>query len=284
MTSQKEPTVKTVDFADKVLDMYLPFSIDDPVRATSWNLSTPIRQIAYSILGPSKHTTNEWTRRGQRIGEKKVEPLSVEEVVDGLRIWMNALSSLRGEIDDQVIVWRVMGLYSICSGLVEQERPLPRREVLVKLLKGSNGGKDWALVHLQAQMEAMLFSWRMLRQCCQVQQALREGGALSSDLDRAVDGISEILSSMPAIAELFNPTLLPEKAVEYAMEQLFGVLGIEESGVKPKEQEDEDGFKAANKKRIKKRKKDELKSKLPPTKAAKVPKAANLFDVLGVDR
>ncbi|RDI89011.1 hypothetical protein Vi05172_g1027 [Venturia inaequalis] len=281
--SQEELKTKSIDFANKVLDMYVPFSIDDPVRATSWNLSIPIRQIAYSILGPGKHTTNEWTRRGQRIGEKKVEHLSVEEVLEQLQIWMNILSSLRAEIDDRVIVWRVMGLYSICSELIEQERPLPRREVLAKLLKGSSGGKDWVLVHLEAQMEAVMFSWRMLRQCCQVQQAIREKGTPNPDLDGTIDGIFEILSSMPAIAVLFDNTLLPEKAVEVAIEQLFGVLGVEEAGVKPKEQEDEDGFKAATQKR-KKRKKEELKSKLPPTKAAKVPKAANLFDVLGVDR
>ncbi|TID25259.1 hypothetical protein E6O75_ATG04464 [Venturia nashicola] len=281
--SHEGTKIKTIDFADKVLDMYLPFSIDDPIRATSWNLSIPIRQIAYSILGPGKHTTNEWTRRGQRIGEKKVEHLTVEEVVNRLLIWMNILSSLRAEIDDQVTLWRFMGLYSICSELIDQERPLPRREVLFKLIKGGSGGKDWALVHLEAQMEAVVFSWRMMRQCCQVQQALRKEETLTSDLDRAVDSISYILSSMPAIAVLFDPTLLPEKAVEVAMEHLFGVLGVEEAGAKPEEQEDEDGFKAANKRR-KKRMKEELKSKLPPTKAAKVPKAANLFDVLGVDR
>lgn len=282
-TSQEQANVKTMDFAEKILDMYLPFSIDDPIRATSWNLSIPIRQIAYSILGPGKHTTNEWTRRGQRIGEKKVEHLRVEEVVDALQIWMNILSSLRAEIDDQVIFWRVLGLYSICSELIEQEKPLPRREMLVKLLKGSTGGKDWALVHLEAQMEAVMFSWRMLRQCCQVQQTLRKEGVPTSSLDGAVDGISEIIGSMPSIAELFDTTLLQETAVESAIEQLFGVLGVEEAGVKPKEQEDEDGFKAANKKR-KKRKKEELKSKLPVAKAAKVPKVANLFDVLGVYR
>lgn len=205
-------------------------------------------------------------------------------MVDVLQIWINILSPLRGEIDDQVIVWRIMGLYTICSGLLEQEKPLPKRDVLVKLLKGSTGGKDWTLVHLEAQMESVLFSWRMVRQCCQVHKALRGEGQLQTDLDAAINAVSEILASMPTIAILLDlPTQLPEKTIEFALEQLFGILGIEEAGVKPEEQVDEDGFKAANKKR-RKRKKEELKSKLPPSKAVKVPKAANLFDVLGVER
>ncbi|QDS75601.1 hypothetical protein FKW77_006405 [Venturia effusa] len=274
---------KTIDFADKVLDMYLPFSIDDPMRATCWNLSIPIRQMAYSILKPGKHITDEWTRRGQRIGEKKVDHLSAEEVVDRLQTQMNLLSSVRGQIDDQVLVWRFMGLYSICAELVDEEKLLPKREVLVKLLKGSSGGKDWGLVHLGAQMEAVLYSWRMLWQCCRVQQALREKGTLNPDIDDAVNGISGILNSMPGIADLFDPTLLLESAVESALEYLWSVLGIEDPGVKPEEREDVDGFRAANRKR-KKRRKEELKNKLPVTKAAKVPKTSNLFDVLGVER
>lgn len=278
-----EPEVKRKDFANQTFDMYLPFTVDDPTRATSWNLSIPIRKLAYSILRPGKHITNEWTRRGPRIGEKKVEHVSTQEVCDGVQEWIHFLLPLQTELSEAVALWRVIGLYSVCMELIEQERPLPKREVLAKLLTCKVGSRDWSSVHLQTQMEAVLYSWRMIHQCCQVQQAMRKDATPNDELDGVVDGLSDILASMPGIAHLFDTKLANEKVFECAMEQLYGLISVGEDESKPEQKEYEDGFRAASKKR-RKRKKDELKSKLPATKAAKIPKASNLFDVLGVDR
>jgi hypothetical protein len=279
--------VKTIDYAEQVLDMYLPFPIDDPSRATSWTLGISIRQLAYSILRPGKHTTNEWTRRGPRIAEKKVEHLSSQEVLIRLREWTHILLPLHTQISENVLAWRIVGVYSVCLHLLEIERPLPGREVLWNVIsRRSHGARDWTAVHFEAQVQAVLYSWRILHQCILVHMALREenSGQTASDADSnlAIDGVSHTLNSLPTIPLLFDAPAEGEM-VKHALAQLYNLLGVEEQEDKPRDKADDDGFRAANKQR-RKRKKDELKSKLPAPKTAKTPRVANLFDVLGVDR
>jgi hypothetical protein len=282
--------VKTIDYAEQVLDMYLPFPIDDPSRATSWTLGTTIRQLAYSILRPGKHTTNEWARRGPRIAEKKVEHFPRQQAIDEMKEWIYFLLPLQTEISDRLSLWRLVGVYGVCLHLLEMERPLPSREALWNLLsRRIRGGRDWNVVHLEAQVQAVLYSWRMLHQCIVVRMALRKEKpsqiANDVDLDVAIDEIAKILHSMPTISSVFDTWTNPvdEKTVEHALEQLYNLLGVQGQEGKPRDRENEDDFKAANKKR-KKRKKDELRSKLPAPNVAKTPRAPNLFDVLGVDR
>jgi hypothetical protein len=267
--------------------MYLPFPIDDPSRTTSWTLGIKIRKIAYSLLRPGKNTTNEWTRRGPRIAERKIEHLLLEQVLKELQEWSNFIrplmqTELSGNI--KVVMWRLLGVYGVCRYLLDEERSLPGREVLCNVLsRGGGGSRDWNVVHFEAQVQAYLYSWRMVRQCVGVFVALREERISNrdADVDGVVDGISNILGAMPGVTGLCDE-VVDEKTVEGAMERLYGMLGGKEQEGKEKEVED-DGFRDA-KKRRRKRKKEELKSKLPASKTAKTPRAANLFDVLGIDR
>jgi hypothetical protein len=156
--------------SDEPLEMYLHILADDPLRRNTWSLSMPLRQLTYSLLRPSKDgdpaVTVEHQRKHLGIAPIDVVHLNDAELAFALgqaRQMVRRAASVASETR-----WRAAAGFWI----VEQRRDmgaLPTREAIGAVLACSLRVRgSWALMALDAEVQALLLSWRMLVQCLQL--------------------------------------------------------------------------------------------------------------------
>jgi hypothetical protein len=113
--------------------------------------------------------------------------------------------------------WRELALYWLCESLEADGTPLPRFDHLRSLLlQQDDGGFCWTRIQLCARMQALLYSWRVLRQCLAVHAVLgattAAAAAAAGDTEMEDAQAQALLSSMEAvqggrIAEMFDPVV-----------------------------------------------------------------------------
>ncbi|OJD14385.1 hypothetical protein AJ78_05260 [Emergomyces pasteurianus Ep9510] len=165
--------------------VYLPILIERHDRRAVWMQGSELRLIAYSLLnlkypvgqkGRRKDVVIEHMRKGQRIAPIKLTLLSQKEVEQRLEAFLtqvNALvSSIRnnegvddvGGARDQAAFWRSFALYDILAHMEGEERPSVGK--LRRFLEHGYCGEklEWDDIHLHAQMQAVLYSLRLLKE------------------------------------------------------------------------------------------------------------------------
>lgn len=143
--------------------VYLPFLIDDPTRSSAWSLSNQLRIMAYSVLRVIRPSPNfsEFNRRCQRVKE-----ISVRDLLD------------TASLTDRFLVMAGPPR----SDLPATNAAFYRRNAILYILERLKGASDrpeldcalnvscypaqsltsWSELHFKAQIEAYLYSLRML--------------------------------------------------------------------------------------------------------------------------
>ncbi|KAL4911640.1 hypothetical protein BDW74DRAFT_11327 [Aspergillus multicolor] len=157
--------------------VYLPVLNEDHTRQCSWVKGLKYRELAYSILNTSHpihkrhYCIAEFVRRGRRIAEDKIELHDEEWVSAHVMSLQTRLESLQIVLErniDALDFWRVFALCDAYSADAELGQ-IDFEELEQFLGLGCMGGRlEWEDLHLTAQMHAILYSLRILKQLVDV--------------------------------------------------------------------------------------------------------------------
>jgi XPG domain containing len=258
--------------------VYLPLLHEDATRASPWQLYHPIRQLAYSLLlykiSLASTMVFEIPRRGTSLGRTvthlQSDPEKLTELAQATQYTIiDAANSLGLPVDKLKL--RHLALYQLCSSLAAESKTLPVRQGIRKLLT-SNRYASWAYVHYMAQMQAIMYSYRMLLQATDVFLA-RSGK--DESLPRLLEICSTVKSSLASLGcnrlgNVFDAKAAVEDApelglVESAICDCFGIHNAPDP----------------NHSKTKTKRRAEASSSVPSPK--KQPKSFNPYDILAED-
>ncbi|KAL8949328.1 MAG: hypothetical protein Q9222_004553 [Ikaeria aurantiellina] len=173
---------------DEEISIYLPFLIEDPARASAWSVSSRIRHLAYLLLVSSFHgsrhllptalskgeedttTINEVSRRGNRILSSSLS-FNLCTMHSQIQQSLQHLSRLRATKPHFATLppwlrYRIFALEEIHVWYLDTDKTPPSPALILEVLTGKcrNGVLSWDTIHLTAQMEALLYALRILKQ------------------------------------------------------------------------------------------------------------------------
>lgn len=269
VTQKCDTKIHQNENAGEHCSMFLPFLIDDPMRASAWRLSTELRHLGYCVLSlpmPSLFSIEEWERRGQRIAPctiprfkyKKEETIAVcSELSAHISAFMVNSGDLH--LSAPLHFWKLYGAMYMCDKLAQnEERPASKSQIM-RLYQGHQGQLDWPHIHRVAQLQGIWYSLRMLRQFLGIFLSFPVDGAVHGadihadpDIRKVVADLHERLDGQPPATKFFDPVpgddedAIPEEYLLRAIEN-FPSLAPD-----PKEE----FHKAFEKRKNKKRKKE----------------------------
>lgn len=201
--------------------MFLPFLIDDPVRASAWRLSADLRQLAYSILSlpmSSLITIEEFERRGPRIASSVIprfryKQQEIIKTCQELSAHISAFMVNSGDLHLKapLYFWKLYGALYLCDKLVQNDERQASKNQVLRLLQGQQGQLEWSYIHRVAQLQGVWYSLRMLRQFFGVFLSfpLNTADKTSIHADAAVQAAVkdayERLDGLPSAAKFFDP-------------------------------------------------------------------------------
>ena len=188
---------------DGILHMYLTIINDDHARRCAWEAGLSYRELAYSIINTIRPATDrfsfvhEYVRRGQRIAIDKIALFDEDMVFKGMQALSGRLIQARAMIEDDYTsprYWRMFALSEIYCRQINRAG-FPGLQQLVRFLRLGHAGEalDWTDVHLLAQMQAVLYSLRILG------QLLR-----ASAYEETISEVKRMLSGLPPLYVLMK--------------------------------------------------------------------------------
>lgn len=227
--------------ASDSLDMYLPFSVDDPTRTSAWRTGVQLRVLAYSmlkLLDPNLQRISEYERKGTRIADTTVELYGTEELLSAMDALLgrlrSALTTQQRASLSAPAQWRALAAELVCESSIENGKPQPPSVDLVRLILGSREGPlSWQLIHASAQHQAAVYSLRLLHQTTEVVVAFLNEQGRSSDPTQSMQELVGLLGKLPSLSELLDCTATPPAASESdaaktAVADMLRGLGVSE--------------------------------------------------------
>ena len=235
------------DLQSTTLYIYLPFLIDDPARASAWSLGNSIRCLGYSIITPA-HSPTFWMkeigRRGQRIAEANNALYPTETAIaecGHLTLIMRQWASTFQELSITQ-TWRLFGIYLIYRELFGHDSAMIPSKYIKQLVNCQVSAMNWAFIHFSAQLQAVLYSLRMLQQFTNVFVTASPERFRGRDFINAVTGLHQHLSNLPPLHELFPKEdqnfqqVNDEAKLTAAITKMCGLLGIDETAISEPDQ------------------------------------------------
>lgn len=164
--------------------VYLGILHEDSSRRCAWEQARAYRALGYAFLNLSRHaaaenqsesqTIYEFVRRGGRIVAEQVTLAGVKTVLSDLGHLQGRLDLARRTFDfdpdrDSSTFWFMFALSEVYQELSNTTTPPTAKQLQGFLSKGFMGkSTDWGDIHLLAQVQAVLYSLRMLQQLIQI--------------------------------------------------------------------------------------------------------------------
>ena len=156
------------------LHVYMPFLIEDPSRSSAWNISIGLRTLAYSVMAhhggfprQKQQSILEHSRRDTRIVPVEIQLTDSVSSLRNAELLNTQLEVLwkRYSSFPPAIIWKIFGMIEIFSWYLKSERSLPLHNTAVKAVWGNKGTFiSWQDIQLSAQLQAALYSVRILKQ------------------------------------------------------------------------------------------------------------------------
>jgi len=211
------------------IDMYLPFLLEDPRKASAWHIGTHWRTVAYKVLCIAQECASasiqEYKRHASRVAGTKVSLSDSADVDDALlhaQQWLNS-ALVKGERGPHTEVerWRFLIMELTVQDMQQQAITVtPTLEDITTVLMGRPTSR-WDVSHLSARYQAMYYSMRL---CWQALRYVKGINGAGHSPRRAVDDSESgfglllfTLHSLPGIADFFEPVFDISRTV-YAAE------------------------------------------------------------------
>lgn len=222
--------------------IYLPFLIEDPSRTTAWAVSSLLRILAYSCCllpqGLTGKVVKEYSRKGQKVHPTiiptSIDLLSESAILNAAMILRKRLRQFKTAFSAfPVLLWcRVYALAEVYHWYLNTDRPPPSRETMVTVITGkliNTGMLKWGEIHLIAQIEATLYSLRIVFQTLEFIDPMTVNNTKQDGLIEALTSLKDELRSLPPLKDLMPSLaeLVPRtKGIEIneLLDLLAGVL------------------------------------------------------------
>lgn len=187
--------------------------IEDPARSSAWLVSSSHRYFAYSIYGTfcndqteaSSPVIIELTRRGQSFAADEIPIFSYDGLVDFALRLHKQLDEYRSQFSElhKPLVWRLYALSQVYHWYLNTSRTPPSREALTRAMTGRHKRRpSWDDIHLSAQIQAVLYSLRMIKQMLGYTAAFP-----NTFSDPVLQNLATVLADLPNMALLIPSDL-----------------------------------------------------------------------------
>lgn len=191
------------DRSPETLAMFLPIMIEERNRKSAWTMSTSVRQLAYGIVQTlvthGSPAVIEYRSLGERtvLVGRKIDVPGPEEVLEQCRLLTKTLGQITERIRGADLQWLAFTIYQDISWSASVNGSYLSALLLNKPRDKSNDndGHSWDTIHLVAQVQASLYSLRMVKQILEVT------ASLVAPLPLPMQELRECLRALPAIAE-----------------------------------------------------------------------------------
>ncbi|GKT59488.1 DNA replication initiation factor CDC45 [Colletotrichum tofieldiae] len=257
--------------------MCLPPLLDCPARASAWDSSASIRQLAYSLTCLLRPGAVSHVREYRRIYSganqgKHVAMLPRPWIKDSMDSLLATLSQAKRDLKHEVSAWQAVAVQLVLAYAQEedkQEACLNSIKQVLSVAKDSNL-VPWDVVHLSAQIQATLYSLRILAQVLDLMYEIKA--------EKPVQGskqLRELLATLPPLTEYpsVNGTivLLASMKANNALAKITAALNLPEEALLPSKES----------KGQKKKRKKTIETE-PGTRPQKK-MSSNPFDILGIE-
>lgn len=292
---------------EEKVNMTLPVLLEDSTRDASWSYGKDIRRLAYSILitslSPSQTTeVIEYSRKGPGIIASTFNTLRAaecEQLAQTLLRQMRRYSSKLSPNIHSTCLWNIYALSLVWRQRIENGKGSLTSHTLaitLGLAPWPTGDYQrttmtWDVMHLNANVQAVLYSIRLLT------QSMRFSSSLPSNKP-GLSVLKEVLGQMPTIDKVFRTpaetresfrnlsrgeleALLLPFATDFDLASILGLEGPKDHSIRPTQQTAEKRIEVgefvvagAKRKRLK------AQRKSPTSPAVTVARSKNLFDIL----
>jgi hypothetical protein len=190
------------------LNMYLPFIIDDPTRTSAWRSGVSIRAQAYSllrVLNSSITQVTEFERKGTRVAGTVVE---LDTTSSASTMLEDCLKSLQQDLEhhsslSRAARWRAVAVKLVCQSNLDNDKPPPLSSDISRLVTGTREGiLSWSFIHASGQMQASLYSLRMLSQISTVALNILE--STNHEILPSLHKLITLLNDLPTLRDLLD--------------------------------------------------------------------------------
>ena len=191
-----------------IAEAYLLCLIEDPCRSSAWLVSSGQRTFAYSICalprkrkpGSEDLKIEECNRRGQDFIMQEISLLPEPEIIayaNSSQKRIQTITDTFSEIPSNLI-WRIYTLFEVYRWYLNGDRTPPAKELLKSALTGVTHPRlTWETTHLSAQIQAVLFSLRMIYQAL-----VYIVSATAEPLPTSLRELATTLEKLPSLAQL----------------------------------------------------------------------------------
>ncbi|KAI1352414.1 hypothetical protein F5Y01DRAFT_280032 [Xylaria sp. FL0043] len=186
----------------ETLAIFLPVLIEDRSRSSAWNMSTIIRQFAYSIIqmfairdSPIVIEYRLLEASNPSMG-RQIDVLGLE-ALEQCALLVDVLKQTKERVSSADMQWLAFTIYQDHVWSTSEDRLPLSASLLHRLNRASNDGDQhsWDVIHFTAQVQASLYSLRLVKQVIDV--AL----LLCPEIPPPAQALREHLSSLPPIAD-----------------------------------------------------------------------------------
>jgi hypothetical protein len=278
--------------ASNAAEAYLLNLVDDPTRSSAWLVSSSQRIFAYSTCvlylkstsDGAKFAIEECDRRGQDFVKQGISLLTEPEtntyasnLLERLRTFATTFFGT-----PRNLIWRLYALFEVYQWHLNTSKTTPTQELLKSALTGKVPPQlTWQTIHLSAQIQAVLYSLRMIHQILTY-----VASAAASPLPPNLNDLATTLETLPVLAKLMpSPFELASQTaaldIESMLHRLANLLqdeaGDADSSI-PLDGNEPVAWEQVSKKR-KKSKKEKKRLDLPKSASASA-KSNNMFEML----
>ena len=199
----------------KTVHAYLLCLIEDPTRSSAWLVSSGHRYFAYSIYSTlcknqseaSNTVITELTRRGQTFALQEIPLFSYDGSIDFALRLQKQLDKYHTQFSGiyEPLIWRLYALSQAYHWYLNTSRTPPSRKALTRAMTGIYEPRPtWEDIHLSAQIQAVLYSIRMIKQILGYTAAITKTslGPILQDLAALLNDLPQLALLVPSNLEL----------------------------------------------------------------------------------
>ena len=215
---------------DRPIQLYLLPLLEHPSRASAWSVSTDQRTFAYSICtlphldAATDISILECNRKGGNYIMQPLPMMSKYQLKRQVRELRSRISKyhqiFHDAVGDSTFQWRIFAIAEVYNWHLNAGKSSPSVEMVECALSGRfQSPKSWSDIHFEAQIQAVLYALRMIKQALGYMLDIPMGIG-------AVNGFSELagtLRDLPLFAELMPSSY--ELARQVSRVDVQGVLG-----------------------------------------------------------
>ncbi|KAL2372314.1 hypothetical protein BDBG_09176 [Blastomyces gilchristii SLH14081] len=198
--------------------VYLQVLIERHDRRAAWMEGSELRLLAYSLLnlgypagdkGKRKEAVIEHMRKGRRIAAIPLTLLAEKEAEERLEAFVQQVNTFVSSVDNDdggddessacepAVRWRAFALYDVLARMGPDER-LATGKLRRFLERGYCGEKlEWDDIHLHAQMKAVLYSLRVLKEVLVAGEDTAKSGSVGERLVELMGEAGGVLRDLP---------------------------------------------------------------------------------------